>query len=540
MTTLLNFNRPVNYYLKKSTLVAILLIISDIVGTGFLIAGGFYITTLMNMLIINNANQFYLGIPVLAAITVAAIIGLTSKNYLVAVFELKIQKIMRHDLVDFTNHLSYNDQQKIGLEILHNWFNLDIEKLSTNIVKIFNAWTNTLVSLIVTFILFATYPDSNILLAILFVVGVLINLFLPLLLKNLISNRELNVSKTQDKFSQIVSDFIDSLRYLTLNFYVKYASEKICNAISNRNKSYKDLSDSRSYKSTINQLSQFLYELAFYILIIILFLYRDNLSPVIALSSIAIMVTISETFKQAIASTELLSDSLVNYKSNKKIIDKWNTEFENMILDNNFESSQIINSIKFINFSSKFINSSLANPISFELNKDNSKCLILGKNGSGKSTLINTILKINTEYEGTILLNDKDIKKWSQKEILDSLAYTNNINKVFELTIDENISLTENDKVSSEIKKSALINFDEPASNILNLSTGQKQRIDLARNFFRNKNFGIYDEALSNIDEKQRKEIESRILENNDKLVMFISHSIDEQQQNKFNKIIKL
>ena len=48
---------------------------------------------------------------------------------------------------------------------------------------------------------------------------------------------------------------------------------------------------------------------------------------------------------------------------------------------------------------------------------------VLGPNGVGKSTLFRCILGLNARYEGTVLVNGKDMSKLSVKERAREISY---------------------------------------------------------------------------------------------------------------------
>lgn len=69
-----------------------------------------------------------------------------------------------------------------------------------------------------------------------------------------------------------------------------------------------------------------------------------------------------------------------------------------------------IEKIVFRNVSYCYENNEVIHNISFEIQKGERICM-LGKNGSGKSTLIKLIMGLYSDYDGTILVNDIDLKK---------------------------------------------------------------------------------------------------------------------------------
>ena len=74
----------------------------------------------------------------------------------------------------------------------------------------------------------------------------------------------------------------------------------------------------------------------------------------------------------------------------------------------------------------------------------------------------------------------------------------------------------------------------------LDISSGQKQRIMLARLFLEDKPIWLIDEGTSAIDEQIRKEIERDILEDRGKTVLFVTHHLNDELASLFDECIDL
>ena len=72
------------------------------------------------------------------------------------------------------------------------------------------------------------------------------------------------------------------------------------------------------------------------------------------------------------------------------------------------------------------------------------------------------------------------------------------------------------------------------------ISSGQKQRISLARAYLEEKPILIIDEATDAIDKERRYQIEKYLFSMPDKTVIFVSHHLDENIRSLFDKIIYL
>lgn len=72
------------------------------------------------------------------------------------------------------------------------------------------------------------------------------------------------------------------------------------------------------------------------------------------------------------------------------------------------------------------------------------------------------------------------------------------------------------------------------------MSTGEKQRIDIARFLVKDYDVMIFDEPTSNLDKETSEIIFDLIFEIKDKIVIVITHVNDESTLNRFDQVIRL
>lgn len=147
------------------------------------------------------------------------------------------------------------------------------------------------------------------------------------------------------------------------------------------------------------------------------------------------------------------------------------------------------------------------NGISFEA-KDGEIVGILGPNGAGKTTLLRMIGGILTPTEGTIDFDDLNYQD-NEIAIKKSIAYLSGNTKIYNslstyelLKMCCNFYAVDKDKIEQRIYEvSSILNMDNFLHNrIANLSTGQTQKVNIARCLIHDPQYYILDEATSGLD----------------------------------------
>ncbi len=147
------------------------------------------------------------------------------------------------------------------------------------------------------------------------------------------------------------------------------------------------------------------------------------------------------------------------------------------------------------------------NGISFEA-KDGEVVGILGPNGAGKTTLLRMVAGILEPTEGKINYDELDFSG-SELKIKKNIAYLSGNTKIYNslstyelLKMCAELYEVPNNKIDDRIKEiSKILGMDEFLYNkIEKLSTGQTQRVNIARCLVHNPKYYILDEATSGLD----------------------------------------
>lgn len=147
------------------------------------------------------------------------------------------------------------------------------------------------------------------------------------------------------------------------------------------------------------------------------------------------------------------------------------------------------------------------NGISFEA-KEGEIIGILGPNGAGKTTLLRMIAGILEPTEGKISFDGLNYKN-NEIEIKQNIAYLSGNTKLYDtlscyelLKMCADIYGVEEKKAEERIKEiSEILNMENFLYNkIGNLSTGQTQKVNIARCLVHNPKYYILDEATTGLD----------------------------------------
>lgn len=165
---------------------------------------------------------------------------------------------------------------------------------------------------------------------------------------------------------------------------------------------------------------------------------------------------------------------------------------------------------------------------------------IVGVSGSGKTTLMKLLLKFYEPEKGEINIGNAQLKNISQKAWRSNIGAVMQEGFIFSDTIANNIAIGV-DKVDKErlVYASDVANIKEYISGLplgyntkigaegTGMSTGQKQRLLIARAVYKNPEVLFFDEATSALDANNEKEIMQKLdIFFKDKTVVVIAHRL--------------
>lgn len=152
--------------------------------------------------------------------------------------------------------------------------------------------------------------------------------------------------------------------------------------------------------------------------------------------------------------------------------------------------------------------------------KENQTVAFVGHTGSGKSTIMNLIVKFYSATKGNVLINGRNINDYSKKYLREKTAIVLQDSFLFEGTLLENITTSNDEKIAREalsrvggdfiLENRSLDSKVEVGGS--NFSTGEKQLICLARALAKDPKILILDESTANIDSETEQNV-SRAIE---------------------------
>lgn len=151
---------------------------------------------------------------------------------------------------------------------------------------------------------------------------------------------------------------------------------------------------------------------------------------------------------------------------------------------------------------------------------------IMGSTGCGKTALVSLIPRFYDTSEGTVLVDDVDVRRYVQNDLREKIAVTLQKSELFSASIQENISWGSPGASDEAIHASAEVaqaddfirrtsrGYDTlVAEQGTSLSGGQKQRISIARAVLKPASILIFDDSTSALDLKTEANLYSALSE---------------------------
>ena len=428
-------------------------------------------------------------------------------------------KILNKDMKDFSL-----DNSGKYISILYNDIKIIEDSLLNNIFLVISSFISFIISLL---FLFSISPSIVIFIVIFGILGFVIPSALS---KKLIIEKN-NYSHNLEEITSVTKDLFSGFEVIK-GFNI---GSKINTIFKNSSNTVESTKKKCSILESIIKGFSLSFSVTVYLGVLILggyLMYKGEISVGTAIIIIQLSTHIVGPVKTSISlinqikSVSLIADKIdeILYDSCEDIEEVSLPKFENSI------------EIKNLDFSYTNDRKALNNiNLTFEKNK---KYAIVGESGCGKSTLIKLLMRYYKDYNGDILIDNKDIHKIFSNDLYKNMSMIQQNVFMFDDSIKENIKLFANysdEEVLSICDRSGLSNLISRLPDGINslvgengnrLSGGEKQRIAIARSLINNTKILILDESTSALDNETAYNLESSLLSIDDLTLIVVTHKL--------------
>lgn len=347
--------------------------------------------------------------------------------------------------------------------------------------------------------------------------------------------------KILDKINSITRENLTGIKVIRALNKQKYEENKF-------ERSNEKLKNTDIYISKVMAFQQPVVNLVFNLsAVLIIFIGVSNLHT--DMSYLGRMIAFSQYSAQVLMSFLFLTFLFVMIPrgnvSSKRISEVLETKSQITFKNQMAETPSEIPSVEFkhVTFSYGKKSEAIIEDISF-VAKAGQTTAFIGSTGSGKSTLINLVPRFFDATEGEVLINNLNIKEYTENALMDKIGYVPQKGYLFTGTVRSNILYgVENLKKSeldARMRHAAKIaqaeefvtklkdQYDAPISQGgTNVSGGQRQRLAIARALAKQPEILIFDDAFSALDmktdKKLREDLKSEI---QDTIVLIVAQRI--------------
>lgn len=471
-------------------------------------------------------------------ITALGSLGSIVSSYFSAKVSSRVAMDMRKDIFAKVMSLSFSDVEKFSTASLITRTTGDIWTVQRTLIMSLTMMVRVPFMAIGAIIqAFRTAPNMTwiiaVSVAILFIqAAILISLAIP---------KFKVYQKILDKINSITRENLTGIKVIRALNKQKYEENKF-------ERSNEKLKNTDIYISKVMAFQQPVVNLVFNLsAVLIIFIGVSNLHT--DMSYLGRMLAFSQYSAQVLMSFLFLTFLFVMIPrgnvSSKRISEVLETKSQITFKDQMTETPSEIPSVEFkhVTFSYGKKSEAIIEDISF-VAKAGQTTAFIGSTGSGKSTLINLVPRFFDATEGEVLINNLNIKEYTENVIMDKIGYVPQRGYLFTGTVRSNILYgVENLKKSeldARMRHAAKIaqaeefitklkdQYDAPISQGgTNVSGGQRQRLAIARALAKQPEILIFDDAFSALDmktdKKLREDLKSEI---QDTVVLIVAQRI--------------
>ncbi|MDR3290904.1 MAG: ABC transporter ATP-binding protein/permease [Methanobrevibacter sp.] len=410
-----------------------------------------------------------------------------------------------------------------------------ISRILYNTDKISDLISQTLLQIVINLLLLIIpiyiMLNINILLTFIIISPCVLFIFLNLYLGKRIDTYSTTMAKINGELSSFLKEYLSILTMIRLFNITNWINNKF--NIKN-NQYYDSALKSNKIISCSSSISYLFYSINVLLILII----GSNLviNKQISLGSFVAFLSYSSMFFNPLIN---ISHFYTQYKSTLPLIRRLNKFNNAMPIENKNELDIIDGTIKISNIYFSYNNESIIKNFSATFTKGIN--YICGDNGTGKSTLIHLINGLYGVDKGIITIDNQPVNTLSRDSLNSNISNIFPEPYLFNDTIIHNICLDKTylniEEICDLVKLSNFINTVgynyKIGENGNKLSSGESQKIALARALIRDTHIMIFDEATKSIDDDTRKIIKDIINTlKYDKTVIIITHNVNDIVKN--------
>lgn len=434
-----------------------------------------------------------------------------------------ISTILNSNIIDFNNKHSGE-----YLSLIINDSKVIEDNYYSNILECISTFLNLIFSVISLLFL-------NFILGTVSVFSTIFFMIIPIIISNKLNIKRKNFSKKQDDFTRETKSILDGFEtiknYNVENLVLDDYYESI-NTLEYDNQKLRFFLQS---SSTLGRLMGFL---VFFIIIFtgLLLSIKGTISFGVLLASIQLSNNLISPIISGV-------NQLVKINSVKDIRKKFQYFINNQKKTTPTSTLSFNRSIKLNNLSFSYDHKNLVlKDITISIEKGK-KYAIVGSSGSGKSTLGKVIMGMFDNYSGNIIIDEQYIDTNTINQLSKLFSVINQNIFLFNDTIENNISFYKNisiNKINETLEQVDLGYFighqEYVGENGKLLSSGERQRISLARAFLNDCPIILLDEATSHLDNENMIKIEN-LVTSSSKTIITITHRLTEKILKKYDMI---
>lgn len=203
------------------------------------------------------------------------------------------------------------------------------------------------------------------------------------------------------------------------------------------------------------------------------------------------------------------------------------------------DASSVGEGIEFRDVSFSYGGTKVLDRVSFKVDKGETVALV-GPSGGGKTTIARLAARFYDVDQGEILIGDVNIKDYDKKALMNKIAFVFQNSKLFKMTLRENLLLANPNATDEDIERVLIQSRSKEIVDRLDdridtfygkkgtyFSSGETQRLTIARAMLKDADMVILDEATAFADPENEHVIQASLKDlSKDKTTLIIAHRL--------------